>query len=36
MGKLPEEAVDEKVIKIFREETESFKKKFLSGNGDMD
>lgn len=36
MGKLPEEAVDEKVIKRFREETESFRKKFLSGNGDMD
>ena len=29
MGKFPREAVDEKVIKAFREETEGFKKKFL-------
>lgn len=36
MGKLPREAVDEKVIKKFREETESFKKKFLGDNDGMD
>jgi len=32
MGKLPREAVDENVIKRFREETEGFKKKFLGDN----
>lgn len=36
MGKLPREAVDEEVIKAFRERTEGFKKKFLSDNGDRD
>jgi len=36
MGKLPREAVDEDVIKKFRERTEGFKKKFLSDNGDRD
>ena len=36
MGKLPEKAVDEKVIKRFREETEGFRKKFLGDNGDRD
>ena len=36
MGKFPMEAVDEKVIKAFREETEGFKKKFLSDNDDRD
>jgi hypothetical protein len=36
MGKLPKEAVDEKVIKKFKEKTENFKKKFLSDNGDRD
>lgn len=32
MGKLPREAVDEKVIKGFREETEGFRKTFLGDN----
>jgi hypothetical protein len=36
IGKLPREAVDEEVIKAFREETEGFKKKFLSDNGGRD
>jgi hypothetical protein len=36
MGKLPKEAVDETVIKKFKEKTENFKKKFLSDNGDRD
>ena len=36
MGKFPREAVDEKDIKAFIEETEGFKKKFLSDNDDMD
>ena len=36
MGKLPSEAVDEDVIKKFRDRTEDFKKKFLSDNGDRD
>ena len=36
MGKLPWEAVDEEVIKEFREGTEGFKKKFLGDNGDRD
>ena len=36
MEKFPMEAVDEEVIKVFREETEGFKKKFLSDNDDRD
>jgi hypothetical protein len=36
MGKLPREAVDEEVIKAFREETDGFNRKFLSENDDRD
>ena len=36
MGKIPKGAIDEEVIKAFRERTEGFKKKFLSDNGDRD
>jgi hypothetical protein len=36
MGKFPMEAVDEEVIKAFREGTEGFNRKFLSNNDDGD
>ena len=36
MEKIPKEAIDEEVIKVFRERTEGFKKKFLSGDDDRD